>query len=266
MKLKNNICSFRTLTLLLVWIYMLDLNLQGYRSAVEALGIKDTFAILPFVQTDGYFTKVMLVGVLCFFSNAPFMNRAEMYVMIRTGRAGWGRRNIGYIFFSSALLAFILDIISILMILPAVNWSISWGSAYKTLAVDGGTLGFQILDEAMNTYTPLQLMLLIFLVDSLAFAVMGMLLYTLSLHISRVWSYFITFGCVFLTTMEAFIPFSVIYYSPFSWIDPKKWRYGTMLDKPNLIYIFTAYVFLLFILILVSQKRIRTVEWNANEE
>lgn len=39
--------------------------------------------ILPFVQADGYFLKVMLIGVLCFFSNAPFMNRNEMYVILR---------------------------------------------------------------------------------------------------------------------------------------------------------------------------------------
>ncbi|MBO5303510.1 MAG: hypothetical protein J6A92_05615 [Lachnospiraceae bacterium] len=273
MKLKNSReayfhrwCSFRTLTLLFIWIYLLDLNLQGYRDIAKMWGETDTFAILPFLQTDTYFTKLLLTGVLCFFSNAPFMNRSELYVVIKTGRKNWGKRNIGYIVSSSILLAVVLQVLSMLMILPTITWTNSWGSIYKTLAVRGSELGFNFSDAAMDVYTPLQLIIYVFLIDILAFTFMGMLLYTLSLYISRIGSYLVTIGCIFVTTMEAFVPFSISYYSPFSWIDLEMWRYGTSLDKPNLVYIFTAYIFVIFVLCMLAQKRICTVEWNEKEE
>lgn len=273
MNIKNTVrsyiqraCSIRSLTLILIWVYMLDTLLQGYRVQAAAYGVRDAFAILPFVQADGYFLKVMLIGVLCFFSNAPFMNRNEMYVILRTGRRRWGRRNIGYIFACSIVLAVLLAVISTLMILPAANFSNHWGSLYKTLALQSGTLVFPIVDEAMIRYTPVQLMGCIILIDSLAFSFMGMFLYTLSLYSNRILTYLLTIILIFLPTIEAFIPWSIVYYSPFSWINPQKWRYGTMLEYPNLTYIMTAYIFLLFLLVLASQKKMDSVEWNETEE
>ena len=95
----HRICSLRSVTLFVTWICMLDIELGVFREEASALGVKDTFVILPFVQTDMYFSKVILLGVLCFFSNAPFMDKSEMYVISRIGRKRWGMRNIQYIFF-----------------------------------------------------------------------------------------------------------------------------------------------------------------------
>ena len=141
-----------------------------------------------------------------------------------------------------------------------------WGTLYKTLSVYGERLKFLIPHETMQYYKPLQLLGMIFAVDSLAFAFMGMLLYTLSLCLERVWAYFIAIILIFLPTAEGFIPWSIVYWSPFSWIDPKKWRYGTALEQPNITYIITAYLFLLFLLVLIAQRRADAVEWNEKEE
>ena len=92
----HRICSLRSVTLLVAWICMLDITLGAFRDEAAALGVKDTFVVLPFVQTDMYFSKVILLGVLCFYSNAPFMEKGEMYAVLRTGRNRWGRRNIRY--------------------------------------------------------------------------------------------------------------------------------------------------------------------------
>ena len=79
----HRICSLRSVTLFVTWICMLDIELGVFREEASALGggVKDTFVILPFVQTDMYFSKVILLGVLCFFSNAPFMDKSEEYTV-----------------------------------------------------------------------------------------------------------------------------------------------------------------------------------------
>ena len=55
-----------------------------------------------------------------------------------------------------------------------------------------GTAGCVLINaSAMSYYSPYALMLNIFLIDALTFAFMGMLLYTLSLFVSKIWSYVI---------------------------------------------------------------------------
>lgn len=262
----RRIISVRSLTLLLIWIYMLDLDLKSYREAAMALEIKDTFAILPFVQADGYLTKVILMSVVCFFSNAPFMSRGEMPVILRIGRERWGKRNIAYIFASGAVLALLLVILSVVLILPTVCISNAWGGLYKTFAFKDEELAFGILDGILNTYTPAAVMGFTFLVDTLAFATIGMLVYACSLYVPRIYGFFVTGLIVFLPTMENVLPFSIRYFSPFSWIEPDKWRYGTALDNPNMTYIITAFLFINFILILLAQRGIYKVEWNSRDE
>lgn len=110
-KIQNLYCrmkSMRFLTLLIIWGFMVDDMLRLYRNLAMELNVKDSFAILPFIQNDDFFMKVVLLSVLCFYSNAPFMERNELYFVQRIGKKRWGSRNIFYIFGSSILLAVIL--------------------------------------------------------------------------------------------------------------------------------------------------------------
>lgn len=68
---------------------------------------------------------------------------------------------------------------------------------YQTFAFSG-TAGCVIINaSAMSYYSPYALMLNIFLIDALTFAFMGMLLYTLSLFVSKIWSYVIVVVLIF---------------------------------------------------------------------
>ena len=139
-KIQNLYCrmkSMRFLTLLIIWGFMVDDMLRLYRNLAMELNVKDSFAILPFIQNDDFFMKVVLLSVLCFYSNAPFMERNELYFVQRIGKKRWGSRNIFYIFGSSILLAVILVLLSILLNFPAVDFSNSWGSLYRTVSVYG---------------------------------------------------------------------------------------------------------------------------------
>ncbi len=260
----NRFWSVRTLTLLMVWIFMLDMSLYPYRSSAMALQLKDAACVLPHLQNDFYFDKIMLLSAACFFSNVPFMNQDEMYVVLRTGKTKWGYRNIGYICVCGLLLSAILTILSILIALPAINFSNEWGSLFQSFAVNRQG-GLMINQQAMSEYTPYLLQFHIFLIDTLAFILIGMILYTVSLFLPRIWAYAMIVVMVFLPSFIGKAGIGKDIFSPFSWIETIHWRFGYDNDKPDLIYIYTAYLFLIFLLAVMSQIRLRGSDWMDRE-
>ena len=89
--------------------------------AAMTLGLKDSFAILPHVQNDFYFNKIMLLGGMIFFADIPFMSGEELYVVLKIGKEKWSQINCCYIVLSGILLSTLLTVLSLLTILPAIS-------------------------------------------------------------------------------------------------------------------------------------------------
>ena len=122
----------------------------------------------------------------------------------------------------------------------------------------------------MSAFTPYQMIGHVILMDILAFAVIGMLLYTLSLYVRRVGAYIVTILLIFFSTMvnylDAGAKLGLIYFSPFSWENVGNWRYGYDLSKPNFVYIYVGYFLILFLLVVAGQRQIQKIDWISREE
>lgn len=234
--------------------------------AAMTLGLKDSFAILPHVQNDFYFNKIMLLGGMIFFADIPFMSGEELYVVLKIGKEKWSQINCCYIVLSGVLLSTLLTVLSLLTILPAISLKNEWGTLYQTFAFSG-TAGCVIINaSAMSYYSPYALMLNIFLIDALTFAFMGMLLYTLSLFVSKIWSYVIVVVLIFLQSVFGKMGLVLDNFLPFSWISASHWRFGYDRRRPDLIYIYTAFCMLLFLLAIISEWKIKRMDWVSREE
>ncbi len=264
--IKSRMKNPKLLWVLIVWFFMLDVFLAKYRAIAMTMGIKDSLAILPHVQNNFYFNKIVLLGGMCFFSDVPYMAGEELYVVLRIGKEKWAHRNCYYILLSGILLSALLTLLSILVILPAVNLKNEWGAMYQTLSLSEIASDIDINSNAMNEFTPYELMLHIFLIDALAFAFMGMLLYTLSLFISKVFAYTIVVLIVFLQSIFGKMGLMLDNFLPFSWISTSHWRFGYDKHSPDLIYIYTAFCMLLFLLAVVSEWKIKRMDWQSREE
>lgn len=234
--------------------------------AAMTLGLKDSFAILPHVQNDFYFNKIMLLGGMIFFADIPFMSGEELYVVLKIGKEKWSQINCCYIVLSGVLLSTLLTVLSLLTILPAISLKNEWGTLYQTFAFSG-TAGCVIINsKAMSYYSPYALMLNIFLIDALTFAFMGMLLYTLSLFVSKIWSYVIVVVLIFWQSVFGKMGLVLDNFLPFSWISASHWRFGYDRHRPDLIYIYTAFCMLLFLLAVISEWKIKRMDWVSKEE
>lgn len=255
------------ITILVIWIFMMDLILSGYRSVSISSGQKDVMVLLPFLQNNFFFNKIILLSVLCFFSEVPFMSRQELYVVVRLGRKKWGCKNVGYIMVNSLILSALLVLSSIVLIVPTIRLSDQWGSLIRTISVSGMVEGIllEVNADTISSFQPYELLLHQFLINSIAFCFLGMLLYTLSLFMKRIWAYICVVSLIFLPSVAGKLAIEMDNYSPCSWVQSAHWRYGFDNSKPDLVYIYVAFTMLIAILIYISQIKLEKSDWIYQE-
>lgn len=240
-------------------------SLAYANSLVEDAECKSWYLQIQRGSLKGYVRSKVLI---CFFSDIPFMQRDEMYCLARLGRKKWGYSNLIVIACSGVILSLLLFLLSILQVLPVGRLQNDWGSVFHSFAVwkNDLALGLEINYAAMYAYTPFQLAVRVLIVDALAFTFLGMLLYTVSLCFSRMAAYAAAVIVVFLPSIIAKFPqYSLLSYSPFSWIEPANWRYEGNLDCPDMVYICIGFLLLIFLLAVVAQGRIKKVDWKEKE-
>lgn len=265
--IRNRIISIRFFTLVFMMCFIFDLYLKDFRANVQIMGEKANVAILPFLQSNNYFMKLVFLGIIYFYSNVPFTEREQMFAFVRLGKQRWGRRNLSYIAGSAFILTVLLAIISIAGALPVGRFSLSWDAAYKTIALTSGEdMSFYISYHIMRNFEPLPLFMIIFFLDWMVIMIFGMLMYAVSLFGYRTAACVIGAVIVFLPSIEKWTFISLVYYSPISWLDCENWRIGLDSTKPDLVYIFVAGIFLIFILSTICQSRVRRMEWKVIDE
>lgn len=265
--IKNRMISIRFVTLGLVLCFIFDLYLRDFRANVRLMEIKANVAVLPFLQSKNYFMKIVFLGIVYFYSNVPFMEREQLFVLARLGKKQWGRRNLSYIVGSGLILTLLLALISIMGVLPVGRISLSWDAAYKTLALTAGeNMSFFINYHIMKNFEPLPLFMLILLLDWMVITIFGMFMYAVSLLGYRTIACIAGMLLVFFPSIDKWVPVSLAYFSPISWLDCENWRMGFDTTKPDIVYILVAGMFSIFILTVICQAGIRRVEWKAADE
>lgn len=145
--------------------------------------------ILPFIGQNVYCLFVYGISVVCFYSNMPFLQKHELYVLMRQGRSRWVFTKIGRICLSAVLLSISEVALSILILLPNVEWTARWGKLYHSLAVTnagkdyGGKLFFSY--EMMNENSALKTLLLFLVVLCVVTGLIGMVMFVLSIYVNR---------------------------------------------------------------------------------
>lgn len=97
--------------------------------------------VLPFMGQNVYFQFVYGISVACFYSNVPYMPGYEMYVLMRQGRMWWVSAKLLRIWISAVMLVVTTFVLSILPLVPNLEWTFRWGKLYYSLALtDVGTV------------------------------------------------------------------------------------------------------------------------------
>lgn len=274
MNLKEKLWNFRCLAMLLILVCMLDMYISTVRTAAGAAGGKINVSILPFVWDDFYGSKVLFLLVLFFYSNVPFIEKNQLYIVARVGRERWGRRNVVYIVFSSLILNLVMVLISILLMLPAGDFSSQWTSASRMAALTSAGEGLSVSMDygVMKSFLPWEFMLDSFLASWMVTMAAAMLMYTVSLWGNRILAYGITAALLFLPqfTSQVLIMFgsfpNVVWFSPADWVRCSQWRSRAKEAGPDMAYIVVACLMLMAVMYLAGNFRINRMDWDTGEE
>lgn len=134
--------------------------LDPFREFLIASGEKATPFLFPFFLNGKFCAAVVFAGILLFFVDAPFYDKDKLFVMIRCGRTKWITGQFFYIIFVSIGYMLCWVGISVLMLIPRIDFSNEWGRVWTTLALTDKAyelgLSFYVTPELVMNYQPVR--------------------------------------------------------------------------------------------------------------
>jgi len=219
------ICLF-VLMSVFVWN---DLEVIG--DLTDRTGIRTNPLIFPFFSNNPVKQLILLAGIIFLFSDAPFINKNQPYIIIRSKRISWVLGQILYIVMASAIYFLFLMLVSILVLFPYATFATNgWGKIIHTLAqTNVGSqikLQFGITKEITTFYSPFQAFGLSFLLNWGVACFLGLVLFVINLKFNRMLGLVaggvILFFDLLVTNMlpPTFYHFSPVSLSRLSVLDP----------------------------------------------
>lgn len=124
----------RLYILLLIEVLYLHSRLSPVGELCVRTGYKVTPYLLPFLLDEGSAVMMLFLGVVLLFCDAPFIEDEQPYIMLRSGRRIWFIGQMLYIVMASVLYFIVLYFISVLVLLPHIEWSAAWGKLLSTFS------------------------------------------------------------------------------------------------------------------------------------
>jgi hypothetical protein len=142
---------------------LLPYSLKGLGQLSASVGVALTPWIFPNLLNSSFMFVVFGGFATILFCDAPFADSHMPFVMIRAGRRNWTAGQLLYIAMASAAYTMYFFIISVLALIPHLQWSADWGTVFRTLAADpdfafhrGISLSVGISPQIIAVFSPIQ--------------------------------------------------------------------------------------------------------------
>lgn len=214
--------------------------------------------------------------IICYmFSDLPFMNRTEMYGVLRLGRIRWFWDKIVVIVLECLTVTLIAAVLSIIVYIPYLEFDTDWGTAIYTMAYSSMSLltDYNIFcfptGWIIDRYTPIHAMLLAMLMLFLVTTAIVLLMFAISTWFGRMPA--LIFGLL-LANMQLSADHSpdlmfLYYLSPYTWMMIGRYDKASFVGYyPTLRYCLIAVSVLIVIELIMIAIRSRTIEFQWNKE
>ncbi|MDE7322425.1 MAG: hypothetical protein K2N73_06770 [Lachnospiraceae bacterium] len=269
----NNFFSKRLLVFCIFQFFILHYYINKVKQFSIVADYPASPWILPFTGQNVYFLFVYGISVIYFYSNIPFMQRNEMYVLMRQGRKQWVYTKMLRIWLSAILLSAIEWILSILPLLPCLEWTTEWGKLYNSLAMTNAGSEYNVKlffsYELINEHNAVITISIFLITLCISTGLVGMIMFALSIYINRtiavlMGTFFSILPVVFanLYLYQQWISF----ISPFSWLNLLLLYGRVCKNAPSLSIVIFMTVIFTFVLCFISLKRIHIKDLNWIDE
>lgn len=242
--------DYRVWIAFLVMIIMVHSITRSLSEICSYTAIKVTPWIYPFLYM-GYYNKLLLFfPLLLIFSNAPFFDRNQLYVLARSGKKIWCLGQVLYIVLVTALYFLLMFAVSIILNLNCIELSGDWGKVLNTLAVtDLGrryNLGFNVEKNIITYFSPIGAIWFTFLHSWFSGVILGLIMFYFNMKTKGVGTFVSSF--VLVLSGAAAKRTTLVKISPISWSTLNYIHLKENDLLPSYFYITTFYIILLVVL------------------
>lgn len=156
--------------------------------AVAITGARVNPLMFTFVASDIIYALVLFAGVVFLYSDAPFIDKSQPYVIIRSNRMTWAAGQILHVMIFSAIWFLLLNLLTAVILLPHATFATDgWGKLIRTLSQNhlGLEILFDIPTSTVRLYSPLSAFLMNFLLDWGMATFIGLLTFAVNLRLNK---------------------------------------------------------------------------------
>lgn len=239
--------------IIITFVYAHRLNLNAVK-----IGSDMTLWIFPFLYTQSGMLVVFIMPLVLMFCNAPFLDKNQTFVMMRTSRVKWLCGQLLYIIIASAVYFLFIFLISVLCALFTRDPSLDWGGTVYSLAYEelmwDDVPQVEIPKYIVEYFTPLQACWFTFLLSWLGGIFLGMITFAFNLITQTrsvgtvIATAFVAWGSWVRYSMSGVQRHRKL--SPIAWLTVDKIDIGGLTTYPTLAY--CLIVFLVSIAIMIA--------------
>ncbi len=250
--------DYRMWTIAVLLVVMTFIFADDVRKNAAALDSDVSVWIFPFLYLSRYMKLVFTLPVVLIFCNAPFIDKNQTFVMMRTSRLKWLCGQILYIILASAVYYLFIFLLSILSTVFIADFSLDWGKTFYSLANGGiilpeGVTRVEIPKIIVEYFTPIQACFFTFLLSWLAGIFLGMIIFFFNLVTQN--------RCIGIVFSFAFVVWAFMVkdtfglgryrkFSPISWNTLDNLDVGGLTPNPAFPYCVCVFSVLILFLII----------------
>lgn len=272
----NNIRHIRIIYFMIViFIFLIRYNRPLLQYSAD-MDYPVTIWVFPFLMSSFSFLTLFYFLFIYINTDLPFMQRVQMYQILRMGRKRWIFGQIGYLLLRSFTMVLLTFFLSVIALLPHVELEAGWGKLIQTAALTGAQseydFQYPFFNEAFIEFTPLQLLLLTISICTLILMLISMAMLVLCLYINRSVAVSFAVGNVVLLFMvnntHPRMRMQVSKFVPVCWAEVARVAtpaYG-FYWLPSVSYMLTVLIIAIIICSVLVVRKINTIEFNWEDD
>ena len=187
---RQRIVNPRVICLFVLHMVFIWSNLSVIGTFTDMVGVRVNPLLYPFFSSDPVKQLIVFAGIVFLYSDAPFIDKIQPYVVIRCKRNVWVLGQILHVIMFSAFYFLILMGVSVFIVLPNASFATDgWGKVANTLAQTNAAsqinLQFDISDKIISLYSPFEAFVICFLLNWGMASFLGLLIFAINLNFGK---------------------------------------------------------------------------------
>lgn len=178
---RREVMQARTAVLFILITIFIYSYLQPVALFSKAVNIPITPWAFPHLVNDFICQLVFMSGAIFLFCTAPFKGENYSYLIYRAGGKSWQIGNIAYLIIMSIIYVGFIESISVISLLPHIEFADEWGKIWGTLAqTDAGIqyrVPFMVYPYIVGVFSPMKATLISFFLETACVTWIGLIVY-----------------------------------------------------------------------------------------